>query len=103
MKKKDIEKETSPEKIIQRSQLSLEGSKPPLSMYTRRVIDVSKISNYLTEESTHGLCGGKNLENKNKIEKKEEKVKIEDKKVQIIEEVKGDEIIEEVKKEENII
>ena len=62
-KKKDIEKETSPEKIIQRSQLSLEGSKPPLSMYTRRVIDVSKISNYLTEESTHGLCGGKNLGN----------------------------------------
>ena len=62
-KKKDIEKETSPEKIIQRSQLSLEGSKPPLSMYTRRVIDISKISNYLTEESTHGLCGGKNLGN----------------------------------------
>ena len=62
-KDKETEKETSPEKIIQRSELSLEGSKPPLSMYTRRVIDISKISNYLTEDSTHGLCGGKNLGN----------------------------------------
>ena len=62
-KDKETEKETSPEKIIQRSELSLEGSKPPLSMYTRRVIDISKITNYLTEDSTHGLCGGKNLGN----------------------------------------
>ena len=62
-KDKETEKETSLEKIIQRSELSLEGSKPPLSMYTRRVIDISKISNYLTEDSTHGLCGGKNLGN----------------------------------------
>ena len=62
-KDKETEKETSPEKIKQRSELSLEGSKPPLSMYTRRVIDISKISNYLTEDSTHGLCGGKNLGN----------------------------------------
>ena len=46
-----------------RSELSLKGGKTPLSIYTRRVIDVSNISQYLTEESTHGLCGGKNLGN----------------------------------------
>lgn len=32
-------------------------------MYTRRVIDISKIKDYLEENSTHGLCGGKNLGN----------------------------------------
>ena len=47
----------------ERSTLSLEGGKTPLSLYTRRVIDASKISNYLKEDSTHGLCGGKNLGN----------------------------------------
>ena len=47
----------------ERSELSLKGGKTPLSIYTRRVIDISNISQYLTEESTHGLCGGKNLGN----------------------------------------
>jgi len=62
--KKNKEKnETSPEKTNQRSKLSLEGSKPPLSIYTRRIIDISKITKYLTEDSSHGLCGGKNLGN----------------------------------------
>ena len=46
-----------------RSELSLEGGKKPLSIYTRRVIDTSKIKDYLQENSTHGLCGGKNLGN----------------------------------------
>ena len=47
----------------ERSQLSLEGGKAPLSIYTRRVIDISKIKDYLNENSSHGICGGKNLGN----------------------------------------
>ena len=47
----------------ERSQLSLEGGKAPLSIYTRRVIDISKIKDYLNEDSSHGICGGKNLGN----------------------------------------
>ena len=46
-----------------RSEFSLEGGKKPFSMYTRRAIDASKIKDYLEENSTHGLCGGKNLGN----------------------------------------
>ena len=46
-----------------RSELSTKGGKTPLSLYTRRVIDTSNISKFLTKESTHGLCGGKNLGN----------------------------------------
>ena len=46
-----------------RSELSTKGGKSPLSLYTRRVIDTSNISKFLTKESTHGLCGGKNLGN----------------------------------------
>ena len=46
-----------------RSELSTKGGKTPLSLYTRRVIDISNISKFLTKESTHGLCGGKNLGN----------------------------------------
>ena len=57
------EKENSSEEENERSELSLEGAKPPLSIYTRRVVNVSNISKYLTEESSHGLCGGKNLGN----------------------------------------
>ena len=57
------EKENSSEEEKERSELSLEGAKPPLSIYTRRVVNVSNISKYLTEESSHGLCGGKNLGN----------------------------------------
>ena len=57
--------ETESQKIekIERSTLSLEGGKEPLSIYTRRIIDISKIQNFLKEDSTHGLCGGKNLGN----------------------------------------
>ena len=57
------EKENSSDEENKRSELSLEGAKPPLSIYTRRVVNVSNISKYLTEESSHGLCGGKNLGN----------------------------------------
>ena len=62
-KEEKEEKENSSEEENERSELSLEGAKPPLSIYTRRVINVSNISKYLTEESSHGLCGGKNLGN----------------------------------------
>ena len=47
----------------ERSSLSLEGGKKPLSLYTRRVINIAKIREYLKENSTHGLCGGHNLGN----------------------------------------
>ena len=60
---KQEEQEKSSDEENQRSELSLEGAKEPLSIYTRRVINISNISKYLTEESTHGLCGGKNLGN----------------------------------------
>ena len=62
-KEKQKKKENSSEEENERSELSLEGAKPPLSIYTRRVVNVSNISKYLTEESSHGLCGGKNLGN----------------------------------------
>ena len=62
-KEEKEEKENSSEEENERSELSLEGAKPPLSIYTRRVVNVSNISKYLTEESSHGLCGGKNLGN----------------------------------------
>ena len=59
----DTSKNDNEQTNNKRSELSLEGGKTPLSMYTRRVVDISKISKYLTEESIHGLCGGKNLGN----------------------------------------
>ena len=69
MKKKSSNKKTK-EKSSEKSQKNnkknktpLEGAKTPLSIYTRRVIDISSISKYLTEDSSHGLCGGKNLGN----------------------------------------
>ena len=46
-----------------RSPLSLEGAKYPLSIYTRRVMDISKIKQFLKEDSTAGVCGGYNLGN----------------------------------------
>ena len=46
-----------------RSILSLEGAKPPLSLYTRRVIDISNIHKFFTENSSHGICGSHNLGN----------------------------------------
>ena len=62
-KENQEKKENSSDEENERSELSLEGAKPPLSIYTRRVVNVSNISKYLTEESSHGLCGGKNLGN----------------------------------------
>ena len=55
--------ESSTIKKERRSKLSLEGGKEPLSMYTRRVINTSKIKDFLKEDSSHGLCGGRNLGN----------------------------------------
>ena len=46
-----------------RSPFSLEGAKYPLSIYTRRVMNISKIKQFLREDSTAGLCGGGNLGN----------------------------------------
>ena len=58
--KKDEENTEIPQ---ERSAFSLEGAKPPLSMYTRRVMDISKIEEYLRPGSTRGQCGGRNLGN----------------------------------------
>ena len=60
-KQEEDEKEEDNSK--KRSKLSLEGAKTPISLYTRRVMDISKINNYLTESSTKGRCGGHNLGN----------------------------------------
>ena len=43
--------------------LILKGGNPPFSLNTRRVIDISKISEFLTEDSSHGVCGSHNLGN----------------------------------------
>ena len=56
-------KEEKLETPHQRSEYSLEGAKPPLSMYTRRVMDVSKINDYLNPSSAKGQVGGRNLGN----------------------------------------
>ena len=67
--KRDMEEEEKEEdkkdeeKDKERSIYSLEGGKPPLSLYTRRVMDISKINDYLSENSTRGQCGGYNLGN----------------------------------------
>jgi len=50
-------------KIKQRSSFSLKGAKKPLSIYTRRVMNISKIKNYLKENSSAGIVGGRNLGN----------------------------------------
>ena len=47
----------------ERSIFSLEGAKQPLSIYTRRVMDASKISEYLKLNSSKGRIGGRNLGN----------------------------------------
>ena len=57
------EDEKEEEKPKERSVYSLEGAKAPLSLYTRRVMDISKIGDYLSEDSTKGQCGGHNLGN----------------------------------------
>ena len=56
-------KEEKLETPHQRSEYSLEGAKPPLSMYTRRVMDISKINDYLNPSSAKGQVGGRNLGN----------------------------------------
>ena len=59
----DDEKKDEKHNSHERSILSLEGAKYPLSLYTRRVMDISKIDEYLNSNSTRGRCGGRNLGN----------------------------------------
>jgi len=42
---------------------ALKGAKKPLSLYTRRVMDISNIKAYLNLDSTAGRCSGQNLGN----------------------------------------
>ena len=58
--KEEEEKKEEPHK---RSAYEMEGAKPPLSMYTRRVMNVSKINDYLQSDSTRGRVGSRNLGN----------------------------------------
>ena len=53
---KDLEEQDNKE-------LLSKGGKPPFSLYTRRIIDISKITNFLKEDSSHGVCGSHNLGN----------------------------------------
>ena len=62
-KMEEEKKEEEEEKKKERSEFSLEGAKPPLSIYTRRVMDISKISEYLKPDSSKGQIGGYNLGN----------------------------------------
>ena len=50
------EKEEENDSVKERSIYSLEGAKKPISIYTRRVMDISKINKYLTSNSTRGIC-----------------------------------------------
>ena len=59
----DMELEKEEKKGNGRSECSLEGAKGPLSMYTRRVMDISKIGDYLKPGSSKGQIGGHNLGN----------------------------------------
>ena len=60
-KEKKQEKKEKEEK--KRSEFSLEGIKEPRSLYTRRVMDISKINKYLNSNSSRGQIGGHNLGN----------------------------------------
>ena len=62
-KGKEKENENNQSEPPTRSTLSLEGGKPPYSLYTRRIIDTSDISKFFSENSSHGLCGSYNLGN----------------------------------------
>jgi hypothetical protein len=64
-KEQEDQKEEIPDKNTPhgRSIFSLEGAKKPLSIYTRRVMDTSKISEYLKPDSSSGRIGGRNLGN----------------------------------------
>ena len=59
----DDEKKDKKPHSQERSIFSLEGAKYPISIYTRRVMDISKIDEYLNSNSTRGRCGGYNLGN----------------------------------------
>ena len=59
----DKQNEKEEETPKERSTFSMEGAKRPLSMYTRRVLDTSKIEKYLNNSSSRGQCGGRNLGN----------------------------------------
>ena len=56
------EEDKLPEKH-ERSEFSLEGAIQPISIYTRRVMDISKINDYLNPNSSRGQVGGRNLGN----------------------------------------
>ena len=55
--------ETKREIKDDRSTFSLAKAKKPLSIYTRRVMDISKIGEYLNQNSARGRIGGINLGN----------------------------------------
>ena len=48
---------------LSNNSLIIEGAKYPLSLYTRRVINISHLEELLNENSSRGVCGGKNLGN----------------------------------------
>ena len=48
---------------MKKNEDSLKGGKQPLSIYTRRVMDISKIDKYLKDDSSRGQCDGRNLGN----------------------------------------
>ena len=47
----------------ERMPFKLDGGKLPLSIYTRRVFDISLLKNYLNSDSSSGICGSVNLGN----------------------------------------
>ena len=62
-KEEEMKIENEEEEKNKRSAFSLEGAKEPISLYTRRVMDISKINNYLKPNSSRGQIGGHNLGN----------------------------------------
>jgi len=62
-KDKEGEKNENNEEIHERSRFSFEGGKKPFSMYTRRVMDISKIEDFLSPDSSRGQIGSQNLGN----------------------------------------
>ena len=47
----------------ERSPFNLEGAKLPLSLYTRRIMNVSLLKKYLPKNSSSGICGSVTLGN----------------------------------------
>ena len=62
-KEEEKKEEEKVEEEKSRSKFEMEGAKPPLSMYTRRVMNASKIKDFLDENSSRGQVGGRNLGN----------------------------------------